>query len=65
MKARVSIEVRPFNVPDYVTLIADQGDTTVASVQLTELEADALSALCELFRAEVFKKARKTDPRLK
>lgn len=65
MKARVMVEIRPFNIPDCLYLKADQGDTTVASVKLSEVEESTLSALCDEFRAKVFKAAGKTDPRLK
>lgn len=65
MKAKVELEVRPFGTPNFAILKADQGDATSASVKLSALEESTLSALCDQFRAEVFKIAGKTDPRLK
>ena len=65
MKARVMIEIKPFSIPSFLVLKADQGETTVASVKLSEVEESTLSALCDEFRAGVFKAAGKTDPHLK
>lgn len=65
MKAKVDLQVRPFSSPTDVYLVADQGEQTVATVNLSALEESTLSALCDQFREEVFAKAGKTDPRLK
>lgn len=65
MKAKVEIEVRPFTTPNFVILKADQGDATSASVALSALDESTLSSMCDQFRADVFKSAGKTDPRLK
>ena len=65
MKAKVTVEIRPFPIPTALSLRADQGDTTVATVGLSQIDADTLSALCDEFRAAVFEAAGTTDPRLK
>lgn len=65
MKARVEADVRPFNIPNYVILVAEQGESTNASVKLSALDESTLSRMCDQFREEVFKAAGKTDPRLK
>lgn len=65
MRAKVSVELRPFRIPEAVGLTDEQGDITVATVKLVELDEDVLSALCDEFRAGVFEAAGKTDPRLK
>lgn len=65
MKGNVSIQVRPFTVPDHVYLVAEQGDATNASVKLSALDESTLSAMCDAWRSAIFKLAGKTDPRLK
>lgn len=65
MKARVELDVRPFSIPNYVILKAEQGDATSASVKLSAMDEATLSSMCDQFRAEIFKAAGKTDPRLK
>lgn len=65
MKAKLTIEVRPFDVPNCVYLIAQQGDATSATVLLSALDESTLDSMCNQYREQVFKKAAKTDPRLK
>jgi len=64
VKTKVDIAVKPFSVPDYVYLIAEQGDATSTSVKLSALDQEGLSALCAQFRADVFTIAGKKDPYL-
>jgi hypothetical protein len=65
-KVYASIELRPFTVPNYVIHKADPIRKLVGFIEapkshLSELDADTLSALCDEFRAEVFRKAGKKD----
>lgn len=62
MKAKVEIEVRPFCVPDTVTLIAQQGEAMAATMPLSALDAETLDEMCDEFRREIFKRAKKNPP---
>lgn len=67
MRATVQLELEPFRVPNYVR-VSVKGNTTCAGestppvIPLSELDSAALSALCEAFRIEVFRKANKELP---
>lgn len=69
MKANVEIAIQPFTIPFFVRRdkkAAGAGDPDAeAAFPLSDVDEMALSALCDQFRADVFKKAGKTDPRLK
>lgn len=55
----MNIKTRPFSVPNYVIEEAD----VPRSFRLSDFDAEELSAKCDEFRAAVFKKAGKDDPR--
>lgn len=64
---KMSVELRPFLVPQFVTWPSpmrprQDGITPPISIPLRDLDADTLSALCDEFRAGVFKMAGKDDP---
>lgn len=59
--AKISLELRPFGVPNYVTLVRP---STVESLPLASVDRHALSDMCEEFRREVFRKANQHDPRM-
>lgn len=68
MKATIDVTLEPFSIPFFVRRnpkSAVPGDDNSAAFPLSDVDANALSALCDQFRADVFKKAGKTDPRLK
>lgn len=69
MKANVEVAIQPFSIPNFVRRdkkAAAAGDPDAeAAFELSAVDAMTLSALCDQFRADVFKKAGKTDPRLK
>ena len=69
MKAKIEIELQPFQVPNFVLAVPgtrsrEDGFTEAAKFALSELSALTLEDLCDQFRAEVFKKAGKRDPDL-
>jgi hypothetical protein len=61
----ITIPIKPFVVPSYVSA-AESVDVVRKDTNfpLSEVDADALSQLCDDWRAAVFKKAGKDDPRL-
>lgn len=68
MKANIEVPIHPFAVPLFVkhdkkTAGGDPDAETY--FDLTTVDANDLSALCDQFRIDVFKQARKQDPRLK
>jgi len=69
MKANIEVTIQPFSIPHFV--IRDRkaaacGDPDAeAAFELSSVDATTLSALCDQFRADVFKQAGKKDPRLK
>ena len=67
--ATIKVKLENFRVPNYV-IHAREPDpdrnnvaTNTPKSRLNELEAETLSELCDNFRAEVFRKAGKMDPR--
>lgn len=71
MKAfiKIDLELQPFSVPNFVHGVMlvkprEQGFIEGPKYALRELDEKALSALCDQFRADVFEKAGKDDPRL-
>lgn len=60
MKRTIEVELKPWNVPNYVC--RETGETGIA---LLHLSAETLSDMCDDFRKEVFRKAKKVDPKLK
>jgi hypothetical protein len=59
MKADVTVELKPFNIPTFVLL----ANTEFAEgFPLSMIDPYTLEALCDQFRTEVFKKAGKQRP---
>ena len=60
MKVRVELDVNPFPVPESVKVNRpwDSGD----SIPLSDIDEWTLMKMCDEFRNEVFKKARKSQP---
>jgi hypothetical protein len=69
MKAKVEVTIQPFSIPHFVRRekkTAGPGDPdSEAAFSISTVDEQTLSALCDQFRADVFKLAGKTDPRLK
>lgn len=68
MSVKMETSLRPFMVPTYAIeapRLGKREDGLVDSPKyhLTEVPADVLSDLCDEFRAAVFAKARKADPK--
>lgn len=65
MSASIVLPLRPFNIPNFV--VAEFSGREVAvdakGIPLSELDANALSEMCDEFREGVFKKAGTADPR--
>jgi hypothetical protein len=67
VRTKMQVEVNAWQTPNFVTLKTpprprQEGWKEAPSIPLSELDADALSLLCDEFRAEVFRKAGKRDP---
>jgi hypothetical protein len=62
MKTTIEIEVKDFQVPSFAILKDAIGDEGATSIPLSMLDSDALHRLCQNFRDEVFKKAKKQQP---
>ena len=59
-----AIKLRGFTVPNYVVAeMPARPRQQAPSFPLSELEAETLARLCDEFRAAVFEKAGKVDPR--
>lgn len=54
----MAIKFKPWIVPNFITSEAPNG----AAWPIKRLDADELSKQCDLFRAEIFRKAGKKDP---
>lgn len=66
--AAIKIEVQPWQTPNFVSGVMpvrprQEGFTEAPKWQLSEVDPMVLSELCDMFRAEIFKKAGKRDPR--
>ena len=64
MKVNMEIKLKPFNTPNYVLVEGEVGERQDGLVQnkkfkLSELDGDTLSALCEQFVKDIYKKAGK------
>ena len=59
--------IKRWKTPNFITVEAHIGHGTiaVATAHVRDAEADTLSNLCDQFRADVFAKAGKADPRLR
>lgn len=66
--AKISQNLRPFQVPNFVTIEMpprprECGMSPSPTVAIGDLPAETLAELCDDFRAAVFAKAGKPDPR--
>lgn len=65
----MNITLKPFTVPNFViqvlpTRLRQEGPSFEnRSYPLSDVDADELSHMCDVWRAEVFRKAGKSDPR--
>ncbi len=58
----VTVRLKPFNVPSGV--VPEESDIYVPTViQITDVDAKTLSEMADEWRAELFRKAGKKDPR--
>lgn len=69
MGVTLNVELLPFQVPNFVIQKVDarpreEGFTPGPKYRLADVDAETLSRLCDDFRAAVFEKADKIDPRL-
>ena len=67
MKANIELELQSFTVPNYVLVKEkpgrrEEGFQEGMKFHLSELDSLTLDKLCNDFRAEVFKKAKKQEP---
>jgi len=62
MKVKVGIEAKPWDSPNYISLM--NNGTSILVVALKDVDVHVLVSMCEQFREDVFKKAGKTDPRV-
>lgn len=66
----MNVTLKPFTVPNFVIaerppVRREDGFREAPSYPLSEVDAEELSAMCDAFRAGVFQKAGKMDPRRK
>lgn len=64
----MKLELQPFSTPNFALAKVRSGLRQEGIIEgpkwpLSEVDADTLSELCDEFRAEVFRKAGKADPR--
>jgi hypothetical protein len=69
MRATVKVKLKPFIVPNYVSMEMPIRPKQMGMVEepkyaIEELDADTLSLLCDEFRANVFARGNKIDHRL-
>lgn len=67
MKASLEVELKPFNVPNFVILKPEVGKREDGmkepiSLPLSQLSAGTLEKMCEEFTREVFRKSGKNRP---
>lgn len=66
----MEIPLEPWHTPNYVHLKMpprkkEEGFQESPSFHISTVEPEILSQMCDDFRAEIFKKAEKVDPRIK
>jgi hypothetical protein len=66
----MTIELQSFNVPNYAIArmsprLKQDGIHEGPSFPLADIDADELSMMCDDFRREIFRKAKKPDPKAK
>lgn len=61
---QMMVRVRPFTVPNFVLQEGSRPPDAVDTPKyaLKDVPAETLAALCDQFRADVFKRANKADP---
>lgn len=64
----MEIRFRPWTVPNFAVIVQPSGKrqdgfTPFPTLPIREIDAADLSRLCDEFRAEVFRKAGKQDPK--
>ena len=69
MSVNIELKLKPFSTPNFVLveetpLSRQDGYREGRKFSLSEIGVVELSALCDKFRSEVFKKAGKVDPSL-
>ena len=60
MKVNIEIELKPFNVPNFVVIVDNKEHSRTegaATLTLSEVGSENLHIMCNEFRASVFKKA--------
>jgi hypothetical protein len=57
------VELAHFTVPFHVTSLKEDANKRYNSWELKDLSVETLSELCDKFRADVFERAGKVDPR--
>lgn len=67
MKATIEIELKPFMVPNFVSVVEppgkrEEGFKEGMSYPLSAIGEYTLDRMCDNFRSEVFKKAGKNPP---
>jgi hypothetical protein len=67
MKAKLDVELKPFNVPNFVVMDAkarpmEDGVKFDSGIALRDVSVETLEKLCEEFTEAVFKKAGKNRP---
>lgn len=59
----MGIRLRPWTTPGFGHIESSPGVDAKPSIPLKDIPAEELDRLCNEFRAEVFRKAGKKDPR--
>ena len=67
MKANIEIDLKPFTVPNYVSVkqepgLKQDGLQEAKNYHVSELSVETLSKMCDVFRKDVFRKAGKLIP---
>lgn len=67
MRVQLDVEINPFSVPNFVTIVEkpkprQDGFKPSEGIPLSELDEITLEKMCDEFRASVFKKAGKSRP---
>lgn len=62
MKITLEVEVEPFQTPNFVRGVKRRGEDEGVAYPLELMDAKTLESLCDQFRTEVFRKAKKNRP---
>lgn len=70
MKVTHEVELQPFMTPNFIVTVMppgtrQEGMKEAPKIALADAGPATLSALCDQFREDIFRKAGKKDPRLK